>query len=65
MEARCSSTCAQVDVANLKPKKVYYYQFIVDGTASMIGRSKTLPRANDKAPERVNLAVASCAWLVS
>ncbi|KAL6748410.1 PhoD-like phosphatase-domain-containing protein [Haematococcus lacustris] len=53
-----------VDVANLKPKKVYYYQFIVDGTASMIGRSKTLPRANDRALERVNLAVASCAWLI-
>ncbi|GFH17091.1 alkaline phosphatase, putative [Haematococcus lacustris] len=53
----------KVDVANLKPKKVYYYQVIVDGTASMIGRSKTLPGANDKAPERVNLAVASCAWL--
>ncbi|GFH21878.1 PhoD_N domain-containing protein, partial [Haematococcus lacustris] len=52
-----------VDVANLRPTKVYYYQFIVDGTASMIGRSKTLPRANDKALERVNLAVASCAWL--
>ncbi|KAL6757072.1 alkaline phosphatase [Haematococcus lacustris] len=41
-----------VDVANLKPKKVYYYQFIVDGTASMIGRSKTLPQANDRALER-------------
>ncbi|GFH06185.1 PhoD_N domain-containing protein [Haematococcus lacustris] len=48
---------------SVKPKKVYYYQFIVDGTASMIGRSKTLPRANDTALERVNLAVASCAWL--
>ncbi|KAL6748392.1 PhoD-like phosphatase-domain-containing protein [Haematococcus lacustris] len=29
----------------------------------MIGRSKTLPQANDRALERVNLAVASCAWL--
>ncbi|KAJ9513287.1 hypothetical protein QJQ45_001323 [Haematococcus lacustris] len=53
----------KVDVANLKPTKVYYYQFIVNGTASMIGRSKTLPRANDRALERVNLAVASCALL--
>ncbi|KAJ9513682.1 hypothetical protein QJQ45_015431 [Haematococcus lacustris] len=53
----------KVDVANLKPKKVYCYQFIVNGTASMIGRSKTLPRANDRALERVNLAVASCALL--
>jgi alkaline phosphatase D len=47
----------KVDAAGLLPGHVYYYQFMVDGVKSAVGRTKTLPRADVR---QVRLAVFSC-----
>ncbi len=47
----------KVDPAGLQPGTTYYYRFLVDGEASPVGRTRTLPAG---ATSRLRLAVASC-----
>lgn len=47
----------KIDAAGLLPGHVYYYQFAVDGQKSVVGRTKTLARADAR---QVRLAVFSC-----
>jgi alkaline phosphatase D len=47
----------KVDVTRLDPGRTYYYQFTAKGTASPVGRTKTLPVGS---PGRLRFAVASC-----
>ncbi|MYM42095.1 alkaline phosphatase [Pseudoduganella sp. CY13W] len=47
----------KIDAAGLLPGHVYYYQFASDGVRSVVGRTKTLPRAD---VHQVRLAVFSC-----
>jgi len=47
----------KIDAAGLLPGHVYYYQFAVDGEKSVVGRTKTLARADAR---QVRLAVFSC-----
>lgn len=47
----------KVDATGLQPNTVYYYRFMVDQTASPIGRTKTLPTGN---VNQVKFAVFSC-----
>jgi alkaline phosphatase D len=46
----------KVDAAGLRPDTTYYYQFIAQGEASPIGRTRTLPYETD----HVRLGLASC-----
>jgi alkaline phosphatase D len=50
----------KVDVTGLEPAKTYYYRFASSGEQSVVGRTKTLPRAN---VSRVRLGVVSCSNL--
>jgi alkaline phosphatase D len=43
----------------LDADRFYFYRFVLDGTASPVGRLRTLPAA-DASPERLRLAVTSC-----
>ncbi|WP_152040097.1 alkaline phosphatase D family protein [Salinigranum salinum] len=43
----------------LSPDRSYAYRFVYDGTASPVGRCRTLP-APDATPESVRLAVVAC-----
>jgi len=47
----------KVDAAGLKPKRHYYYRFLVEGLSSPIGRTLTLPQG---AVDRFKMAVVSC-----
>lgn len=47
----------KIDAAGLLPGHVYYYQFAIDGQKSVVGRTKTLARADAR---QVRLAVFSC-----
>lgn len=47
----------KIDAAGLLPGQVYYYQFAAEGVRSVVGRTKTLPRAD---VHQVRLAVFSC-----
>lgn len=47
----------KVDATGLLPGHVYYYQFDTAGAKSVVGRTKTLPRADVR---QVKLAVFSC-----
>ncbi len=47
----------KVDVDDLQPGTTYYYQFLVDGVSSPIGRTRTLPVGK---LDRLRLAVTSC-----
>jgi len=47
----------KLDVTGLRPDTTYYYQFRAQGTASAIGRTKTLPKGQ---VERLRMAVVSC-----
>ena len=47
----------KIDAAGLLPGHVYFYQFAVDGEKSVVGRTKTLARADAR---QVRLAVFSC-----
>jgi alkaline phosphatase D len=49
----------QLRQAELKPFRTYYYRFIFDGTASRVGRFKTLP-APDADVSRVRFGCVSC-----
>lgn len=46
----------KVDVTGLAPGNTYYYQFMVGGTNSIIGRTKTTPQNSD----HLRFAVLSC-----
>ncbi|KAI1089946.1 PhoD-like phosphatase-domain-containing protein [Rostrohypoxylon terebratum] len=52
----------KVEAKKLKPSATYYYQFNVcnSNNSSPIGRTKTIPSANDEVSETVRLAVYSC-----
>ena len=47
----------KVDATGLRPGTTYYYQFNAEGSASPVGRTKTLPVG---ATPRLRLAVVSC-----
>ena len=47
----------KVDVTGLSPATTYYYRFISEGTRSMVGRTRTLPRER---ASRMRLGVVSC-----
>lgn len=47
----------KIDVAGLQPGRTYYYRFEVDGEASRVGRTRTLPVGDVK---KARLAVVSC-----
>ena len=47
----------KVDAAGLKPATTYYYQFRAEGTASPVGRTKTLPTTG---VQSLRMAVVSC-----
>lgn len=47
----------KLDVSGLQPGTTYYYQFTIDGEASPIGRTKTLPSAG---VDRVRLGLVAC-----
>ncbi|MBI3347651.1 MAG: alkaline phosphatase D family protein [Burkholderiales bacterium] len=47
----------KVDAAGLKPATTYYYQFSAEGTASPVGRTKTLPTTGASS---LRMAVVSC-----
>ncbi len=49
-----------VEVNRLEPDRWYFYRFRQGGFASPVGRTRTAPRP-DAAPERLRLAVCSCA----
>lgn len=44
-------------VGGLQPGKTYYYQFVAQGDASPVGRTRTLPVAG---PSKLGIALASC-----
>lgn len=48
-----------LDDKELKPHTTYYYRFIYDGTASPIGRFKTLPKLNADV-DKVRFAYINC-----
>lgn len=48
----------KIDVQNLKSNTYYYYQFEALGKRSIVGRTKTAPKANDS--EHLRFAVVSC-----
>jgi len=48
-----------VEVAGLKPDRVYYYRFTAGGHASPIGRTRTTPAAG-AAVEKLRIAYGSC-----
>lgn len=48
----------KIDVQNLQSNTYYYYQFEALGKKSIVGRTKTAPRANDS--NRLRFAVISC-----
>jgi len=49
-----------VEVGGLRPRRPYWYRFLVDGAeASPVGRARTAP-ASGEAVDRVRLAVAGC-----
>ena len=48
-----------VELAGLEPARDYFYQFVVGGEASPIGRARTLPPAGS-AVSRIRFAVAGC-----
>jgi alkaline phosphatase D len=50
--------CVKVDVTGLKPGRDYWYRFQCEGTASPVGRTRTLPAGR---LESLKLAVATCA----
>ncbi|KAI1375979.1 PhoD-like phosphatase-domain-containing protein [Hypoxylon crocopeplum] len=52
----------KVEAKRLKPFTTYYYQFNVCNSknTSPIGRTKTIPSANDKVTDPIRLAVYSC-----
>ncbi|KAI0131004.1 phosphodiesterase/alkaline phosphatase D precursor [Daldinia grandis] len=52
----------KVEAKKLKPSTTYYYQFNVCNSenTSPVGRTKTIPSANDEVLEPVRLAVYSC-----
>jgi alkaline phosphatase D len=47
----------KVDALGLEPGRTYYYRFSAEGTASPVGRTRTLPVGR---VDRLRLAVASC-----
>ena len=47
----------KLDITNLKTDTYYYYQFVLKGKASEVGRTKTAPARN---VDEVRLAVISC-----
>lgn len=47
----------KIDVTGLEPGRTYYYRFNAEGTASPIGRTRTLPEGH---VDRLKLAVFSC-----
>lgn len=47
----------KVDAAGLKPATTYYYQFRAEGTASPVGRTRTLPTTG---VQSLRMAVVSC-----
>jgi len=47
----------KVDAAGLKPKRNYYYRFLVEGLSSPVGRTLTLPLGG---VDRYKMAVVSC-----
>lgn len=47
----------KVDPIGLKPATTYYYQFTAEGTASPVGRTKTLPTTG---AQSLRMAVVSC-----
>ncbi len=49
----------RVPVQGLAPGRVYHYRFLLDATASPVGRTRTAP-APDALPDRLRLALASC-----
>lgn len=51
--------CVKVLAEGLAPATSYWYRFVVDGTVSPLGRTRTLPAAA-ASPSAVRLAVASC-----
>lgn len=52
----------KVDAGGLAPGTTYYYRFTAGGSASPVGRTRTLPVGS---PERLRLALCSCANLAS
>lgn len=48
----------KIDVQNLESNTYYYYQFEALGKKSIVGRTKTAPKANDS--NRLRFAVVSC-----
>ncbi|KAI4870574.1 PhoD-like phosphatase-domain-containing protein [Hypoxylon rubiginosum] len=52
----------KVEAKKLKPSTTYYYQFNVcnSNNTSPIGRTKTIPSANDEVSDPIRLAVYSC-----
>ncbi|KAI1476486.1 phosphodiesterase/alkaline phosphatase D precursor [Daldinia eschscholtzii] len=52
----------KVEAKRLKPSTTYHYQFSIcdSDNTSPIGRTKTIPSANDEVSEPVRLAVYSC-----
>jgi alkaline phosphatase D len=47
----------KVDAGGLRPGRIYYYAFTVDGERSPVGRTKTLP---ERGTARLRLASVSC-----
>ncbi|ACY98433.1 MULTISPECIES: alkaline phosphatase D family protein [Thermomonospora] len=50
----------KVDVRGLAPGTVYYYRFLLDGSPSPVGRTRTAPPATARVPA-LKLGVVSCA----
>lgn len=48
-----------VEVAGLRPARVYYYRFIAGGESSAVGRTRTAP-AHDAPCDRLRIAFGSC-----
>ncbi len=48
--------------SGLLPATSYYFQFVVDGVRSPLGRTRTAPAANADV-DRLRFAMTSCAWL--
>ncbi len=58
MALPANDNCVKVDVTGLPANQWFYYQFSVDGEASVVGRTRTLPAGDDIKELRV--AVLSC-----
>lgn len=54
----------KIDVDGLKPNRTYYYQFTHQGQKSTIGRTNTLPKANQRV-EQLRFALVSCSSFFS